>query len=95
MAGIFLKRRAMRKSHAMIGLTEHRLDASNRIQVVINHSTHPVRETLPLASGWRLKRVLHGRAEKDRRGITVNLNKNDACVLMVTRSLRPSGDRAM
>jgi hypothetical protein len=88
MAGGLLKRRAIRKTHPMVGLTEHRLDASNRIEVVINHSPHRVREELILSPGWRLKRVLHGKAEMQEQGIVVALGANDACVVSVARSKR-------
>jgi hypothetical protein len=83
MAGNLLKRRALRKAHPMVGLTEHRLDASNRIEVIVNHSPHRVQEEMVLSPGWRLKRVLHGKAETGQQGVTVALGGNDACVLSV------------
>lgn len=88
MAGAFLKGRAVRKMNPLIGLTEHRLDASTRIAVLINYSPDRNREKLVLGRGWRLKKVLHGAAEREGEGLVVTLGKNDACVLSVTRSRR-------
>jgi hypothetical protein len=85
MAAPFLKRRALRKFHPMAGLTEHPLDASNRIAIIINHSPNPIQDSLTLAPGWRLKRVLHGKAEMNQQNLIVNLKKNDACVLAITK----------
>jgi hypothetical protein len=88
MAGAFLKDRAVRKVHPLIGLTEHRLDASNRIAVIVNYSPHGVRETLALRRGWQLRQVLHGEVEMDRQGLVVSLGKNDASVVSVARRKR-------
>lgn len=88
MAGIFLKRRALYKSHPMVGVTEHGLDASNRIEVIINYSPHPLQEKVVLRSGWRLKHVLHGSAKADRQHLDMDLKQNDACILVVARSKR-------
>ena len=72
MAAPFLRNRAVRKTHPMLGLTEHRLDAANRIAVVINYSPHRVQEELSLARGWRRSmpapRSLRGRPTGDRSG---------------------------
>ena len=88
MADDLLKGRAVRKSHPMVALTEHRRDAANRIEVLINQSPRPVRETLALAAGWRLKRVLRGKAGMEGQTLVAELPKNDACVIAVTHSKR-------
>jgi hypothetical protein len=80
-----LKGRAVRKQHPMVNLTEHRLDAANRIAVVVNASPHRIQEALSLAPGWRLQQVLHGKAEMKGKGLVMDLGKNDACVLAVRR----------
>ena len=90
MGGIFLKSRAVRKAHPLVGLTEHRLDAANRIAVIINHAPHRLREKLALTPGWRLKRVLHGKAGIDGPGLSVDLGRNDACVIAVASSRKQS-----
>ncbi|MCX6992850.1 MAG: beta-mannanase, partial [Kiritimatiellaeota bacterium] len=82
-AECFLKRRAVRKLHPLVALTEHCVDASSRIEVIINQSPYPVRETLAVKPGWRLKRVLYGQAAMDGETIVVDLQKNDACVVAV------------
>jgi len=82
----FLKRRAVRKSNPMVGLTEHPLNASTRIEIIINHSPHRIQEQLTLAPGWRLKQVFNGKATMDHNALIVDLKKNDACVLTVTKS---------
>ena len=81
MARKFVAGRAVRKSHPLVGLTEHVRDAATRIAVVVNYSPQPIRERLTLAPGWRLHRVLHGQAGRNGPAITVNLGKNDGCVL--------------
>ena len=83
MAGTVLTCRAVHKSHPLLGLTEHHLDASNRIVICINHSPQRVQEKLTLAPGWRLKRVLHGKATVENQNIVVDLEKNDAGVLSI------------
>ncbi len=85
MAEAFLKRRALSKTHPMVGLTEHPLDAQTRIAIILNYSPNRLRETLVPARGWRLARVLHGSAGMKQGAIAVDLGKNDGCVLTVTR----------
>ena len=79
MGEAFLKRRAVRKAQPELGLTEHRLDASHRIVVIVNYAPSRVRETLTPAVSSRLKPT-------ERQGLTVDVGKNDGCVLTVARS---------
>jgi hypothetical protein len=88
MLGRLLNRRAARKTHPLVALTEHRLDANARVEIVINQSPHPIRETLAVQPGWRLQRVLYGQAETDGRSIIVPLRKNAACVAVLARGRR-------
>ena len=88
MGGHWLKRCAVRKTHGMVGLTEHALDVRSRVEVVINYSPDRLRETLEIAGGWKLKQVLYGKAVSDGRGLAVELGPNDACVLVVARPKR-------
>lgn len=83
MAERVLKHRLLRKTHPMVAVTEHRIDESRWIAVVINQSPKPVRETLSLAPGWRLERVLHGTAEApaDAGMLIVPLANHQGCVL--------------
>jgi hypothetical protein len=85
MAGSVLKHRAVRKSHPLVGLTEHRVDPSRRIVVIVNHSPRPLRETLVVNPGWRLTRVCYGRATMRGGSLTANLGGNDACVAVIGR----------
>ena len=85
MGGHLLKRRAVRKTHGMVGLTEHALDVRSRVEVVINYPPNRLRETLEIAAGWNLKQVLHGKAMSDGRSLNLELDPNDACVMVVAR----------
>jgi len=84
MASDFLKDRAAHKSHPLVGLTEHVRDDANRIVVIVNYSPQAIRENLTLTDGWHLNRVLHGKARRNGPTITVDLGKNDGCVLSLS-----------
>lgn len=78
--------RVAAKTHPMLALTEHELDSNTRVLVLVNQSPHEVRDTLTLAAGWEVSRVLHGSASGSGGGIGVAVEKNDAMVLRVTRT---------
>ena len=84
-------RRVARKSHPMLGVTEHRLSATSRVVVAINYTPARLTDTLALRRPWRVKRVLHGRAEATENGVTLNLAPNDACVLQISRQISRVG----
>lgn len=58
-AGQMLSSRAVRKTHPLIGLTEHRLDDSRRAVVAINYSPQPIQTTLSLSAGWSYAQDWH------------------------------------
>ena len=82
-----IRTRVARKSSAMVGLTEHEMNGSERIIVLINYSTADCRESVQLKAGWRLGRVIHGaRPAAGPGGLVCALPHHDACVFSVRRS---------
>ena len=59
-----------------IGITEHVLDESTRLLVLVNYAPLPAAVMLTLASGWSVDRALRGGLE---------LDANDAAVLIIKR----------
>ena len=80
------RRQGLRESEQRdhVGLTEHVRDDANRIVVIVNYSPQAIRENLTLTDGWHLNRVLHGKARRNGPTITVDLGKNDGCVLSLS-----------
>ena len=52
--------------------------------MIVNYSPQAIRENLTLVDGWRLNRILHGKARRTGQTIAVDLGKNDGCVLSLS-----------
>ncbi|HEX9019021.1 MAG TPA: hypothetical protein VF806_07530 [Anaerolineaceae bacterium] len=79
-AGIIAKR-AVRKSHPMLGVTEHAFSAEARVVIVINYSPEPARDALALAPGWQISPAWRGEIN----GGAVSVPGNDALVFSICR----------
>lgn len=50
----FLKHRILHKEAPLLGITEHDLDANQRLAVFINYSPNPISEICSLQAGWKI-----------------------------------------
>ncbi|MBU4286024.1 MAG: beta-mannanase [Kiritimatiellae bacterium] len=76
-----LKQRVLMKDSGQVGITEHPLNAQQRIAVLINYSPAVVKVPIKLAAGWRIGEILRG-AKPDG---TLLLPPNDAAVWMLAK----------
>jgi hypothetical protein len=76
-----LARRILRKSSALVGITEHYVSECERIAVLINYDRNAVCEQIAVAPGWSLAEVCRGeQAVADGQSITVDLAGLDAAI---------------
>lgn len=77
-AGQQIAARVLRKTHPMVGVTEHPEEGGSRIAVLINYSPKPVETQVTLAAGWYVAEALVGNGPMEG---TLRLPGNDAVVL--------------
>jgi hypothetical protein len=76
--------RCIKKSHAMIGVTEHASEDASRIVVMINYSDSQVEDRIELSEGWVVDACYYGNAPAGCTGDwTICLGKNDAVVFRI------------
>ena len=73
--------RAVRKTQPMLGITEHPLDETERVVMVVNYSPAAARERLEFAPGWSVSAAYRGALEDG----VLTLPPNDAAVFHITR----------
>ena len=76
--------RIVHKTNPFLGLSEHPVDETQRILVVVNYSPQPQSDSLHMADGWRVKEVWHG--AKLAEGLThiqCQVPPNDALVVVI------------
>ena len=79
-------RRSAAKTLPSTALTEHPVDDRRRLLVAINHHTDAVQERLSLADGWRVERILHGQGRSDGGSLVLELPRNSAALISISRS---------
>jgi len=77
-----LKQRILTKDAPQVGITEHPVNAQQRIAVLINYSPAAVSVPVKLAAGWRIGKILRGAKPGNE---TVSLPANDAAVWMLSK----------
>ncbi len=84
-AGV-LRERIARKSHPLVALTEHPLEADQRVLVALNLSPAPIAETLAVQPGWSLHAVLRGEVQENQANLTCRLPAHDAAVVVLAKT---------
>jgi hypothetical protein len=80
-----LAQRAVRKDNPVVGVTEHALDAGQRVIIAINYSPEPQQVKLTTAAGWKPGAVWHGTAPVETAaGFACKIPPNDAVVFLIT-----------
>jgi hypothetical protein len=78
----FLDERLLQKDNAFLGITEHPLDAAQRICVLINYSPGVLQTRVRIKPGWSLAETWYGRSPAgQQQDILCELAGNDAVVL--------------
>ena len=77
--------RVLSKNTPYVGLTEHPVDAKNRIAIAVNYAPEAKETQLKVHPGWRLKRSYRGRVNPDDIGIYCAIGANDAAVFLLQR----------
>jgi hypothetical protein len=85
-AGEALRRRVTQKEHPLLAVTEHPVNAGERIVVAINQSSLPMNTRLKLDDGWSLREGWHGAVHGAGREILLELPPCDGAVLRVVRT---------
>ncbi|MBT9132386.1 MAG: hypothetical protein DDT32_00904 [Syntrophomonadaceae bacterium] len=80
-----LKQRILTKDSPQIGITEHPLNAQQRISVLINYHPAPVNAKIKLAAGWRIGEILRGTKPENE---TLSVPANDAVVWMIVKDTK-------
>jgi len=80
-----IERRIVRKQHPMLGVTEHLTGDGQTVVVLVNYSPDPIQDSLKLAEGWSVARVVHGDATPQPPRVEVIVPGNDGAVLLLTQ----------
>jgi len=74
------QRRAIRKQHPMVGVTEHPCDDGSRVIIAVDYSPDNLDQALTPRRGWKIGEVLYGKVEPNGE---CALSGNDAVVFLV------------
>ena len=77
-----MQARVARKTHPLLGITEHPLNEQERVIVAINYSPEVLEDSLVLQAGWQLGAVFHGEIGP---GGELRIPANEAVVFSVSQ----------
>jgi hypothetical protein len=77
-----IARRAVRKEHPMLGLTEHPLSENERVVIAVNYSPQRLETGITLTGGWQVGDSWRGPA-LDGQAPTLSIPPNDAAVFVI------------
>ncbi len=83
----FMSGRILSKEHAFVGITEHPLDATQRVAVLINYSPEPVETLVTVKQGWSVSETWYGKVPVEKgKGLKCDIESNSAIVIRLARS---------